>query len=127
MPPDHPFPPKTETAASADIVPRTVAPSPSLPRTETYVCHIKVLLTYTVGSPNAVNVVIVESFLPTLIPISTESAASDGIAQGTVAPSLSLPQERTIVCQFEVDRTFLGRAIPAISTGVIQSFFAPAP
>ena len=85
------------------------------------------LLTYTVVSPGVVNIVIVESFLPTLIPISTESAASDENAQGTVATSLSLPQKRTIVCQFEVDRTFLGRAIPAISTGVIQSFFAPAP
>ena len=61
-----------------------------------------------------------------LIPISTESATSDENAQGTIATSLSLPRKETIVCQFKVDRTFLRRTIPAISTGVIQSFFAPA-
>jgi hypothetical protein len=76
-------------------------------------------LTYKVVSPDAVIVVIVEILLPTLILISTKSAASDEIAQGTIATSLSLPRKETIVCQFEVDRTFLGRAIPAISTGVI--------
>jgi len=112
----------TETAASGNVVPRTIAPSP-----ETFVCQIKVLLTYKVVSPDAVNDVIVEIFLPTLIPNLTVSAASDEIAKGIIATSISLPRKEIVVCQFEVDRTFLGRAIPAISTGVIRRSFAPAP
>ena len=84
------------------------------------------LLTYKVVSPNAVIIVIVEIFRPTLIPISTKSAASDENAQGKIATSLSLPRTETIVSQFKVDRTFLQCTIPAISTGVIQSCFAPA-
>ena len=94
---------------------------------ETFVCLIKVLLTYKVVNLDAVNDVIVEDFLPAVIPTSPESAASYEIAKGTIASSLSLPRKETVVCQFKVDRIFLGRTIPAIFTGVIQSFFAPAP
>ena len=119
MPPDHQFPPRQPHPI--------LAPIPFLPRTETFVCLIKVLLTYKVVNSDVVNDVIVEDFLPTVTPTSPESAASDEIAKGTIASSLSLPRKETFVCRSEVDRTFLGRAIPAIFTGVIRSFFAPAP
>ena len=85
------------------------------------------MVTYKVLNPEAVNDVIVEDFLPTVTPTSPESAASDKIAKEIIASSLSLPRKETFVCRFGVDRTFLGRAIPTIFTGVILSFFAPAP
>jgi hypothetical protein len=89
-------------------------------------CQIEVVLTSKVVSPDAVIPMIVEEFLPTITPTSPESAASDEITKGTIASSLSLPRKETFVCQSEVDRTFPGRTIPAIFTGVIRGFFAPA-
>jgi hypothetical protein len=76
-----------------------------------------VFLTYTVVSPDGVSVV--------SVPTSTEFDASDENAHETIATSLSLQQKGNIICQFEVD--FSGRAIPAISTGVIQRRFVLAP
>ncbi len=90
MPPDHPFPPRQPHPI--------LAPSPFLSRTETFVCLVKVLLTYKVVNPNAVNNVIVEDILPTVTPTSPESAASDKIAKETIASSLSLPPKETFVC-----------------------------
>jgi hypothetical protein len=65
--------------------------------------------------------VIAEVFLPTTIPITTESA----IALETIIATS--PPTEIIVSYIEVDRNLSGQAIPAIFTGVSQRFSAPAP
>ena len=67
----------------------------SLPRTESLVCQIEVVLTCKVVSADAIIAVIVEVFLPIIIHISTKSAIA---LETIIAASLSLLPTEIIVC-----------------------------